>query len=70
MPHCLVTGILPDNFDPPTQDEATVHNINMLNDELEAAAARLVLIGYHAGGRERFASPAIGAYSVGLCHYL
>ena len=41
MPHYLVAGHLPDNFDPSTVDEATVHNINTLNDELEAAGARI-----------------------------
>jgi hypothetical protein len=48
MPHYLVTSHLPDNFDPSTVDEATVHNINMLNDELEAAGARLVAAGLSA----------------------
>src|SRR5258707_559548 len=42
MPHYLVTGHLPDNFDPSTVDEATVHAINALNEELIAAGARLV----------------------------
>jgi hypothetical protein len=41
MPHYLVTIQLPDNFDPSTQDEATVRNINELNDDLEAAGARI-----------------------------
>ena len=40
MPHYLLSGILPDNFDPSSMDEATVRNINTLNDELEAAGAR------------------------------
>jgi len=48
MPHYLITGHLPDNFDPSTQSEETVHNINMLNDELEAAGARLVAAGLSA----------------------
>jgi len=48
MPHYLVTGHLPDNFDPSTQSEETVHQINMLNDELEAAGARLVAAGLSA----------------------
>ena len=48
MPQYLVTNYLPDNFDPSTQDEATVHNINALNDELEAAGARLVAAGLSA----------------------
>ncbi len=45
MPHYLVTGHLPDNFDPSTVDEATVHAINALNEELIAAGARLVAVG-------------------------
>ena len=48
MPQYLVTGHLPDNFDPSTQSEETVRNINMLNDELEAAGARLVAAGLSA----------------------
>jgi hypothetical protein len=48
MPHFLVSGHLPDNFDPSAQSEETVHNINQLNDELEAAGARLVAAGLSA----------------------
>lgn len=48
MPHYLVTGHLPDNFDPSTQSEETVHRINMLNDKLEAAGVRLVAGGLSA----------------------
>jgi hypothetical protein len=48
MPHYLLAGHLPDNFDPSTQDEATVHAINALNDELEAAGARIVAAGLSA----------------------
>jgi hypothetical protein len=48
MPQYLVSGHLPDNFDPSTQDEALVHNINALNDELEAEGARLVAVGLGA----------------------
>ena len=40
MPHYLVAMQHPDNFEPSTVDEATVHDINVLNDELEAAGAR------------------------------
>ena len=53
MPHYLVSGILPDNFDPSTQDEATVHAINVLNDELEAAGARLVAAGLSAASQAK-----------------
>jgi hypothetical protein len=48
MPHYLIAGHLPVNFDPSTQDEATVRDINALNDELEAAGARLVAAGLSA----------------------
>ena len=48
MPHYLVTRHLLDNFDPYTQSEEMVHKINMLNDELEAAGARLVAAGLSA----------------------
>jgi hypothetical protein len=53
MPHYLVAGILPDNFDPSTQDEATVHNINVLNDELEAAGARIFVGGLSAASQAK-----------------
>jgi len=45
MPHYLVASHLPDNFDPSAMDEAMVRNINDLNDELEAAGARVVVGG-------------------------
>ena len=48
MPQYLVTIHLPNNFDPSAQSEETVRNINMLNDELEAAGARLVAAGLSA----------------------
>jgi hypothetical protein len=48
MPHYLLSGHLPANFDPSAQSEETVRNINMLNDELEAAGARLVAAGLSA----------------------
>jgi hypothetical protein len=53
MPHYLVAGILPDNFDPSTQDEATVHDINVLNDELEAAGARIFAGGLSAASQAK-----------------
>jgi len=37
MPQYLVTGYLPDNFDPSTMDEATVEGIHELNREMDAA---------------------------------
>src|SRR5271170_6300752 len=45
MPQYLLANYLPDNFDPSTMTEATVRAINDLNDELEAAAARLMACG-------------------------
>jgi hypothetical protein len=40
MPHFLVSGYLPDNFDPSTQDEAMVEEIHALNREMIAAGVR------------------------------
>ena len=40
MPHYLVSGYLPDNFDPSTQDEAMVEEIHALNREMIAAGVR------------------------------
>jgi hypothetical protein len=40
MPHYLVSGYLPDNFDPCTQDEAMVEEIHALNREMIAAGVR------------------------------
>lgn len=47
MPLYLVTIQLPDDFDPSLVDEATVRDIDALNDELDAAGARVF-----AGGLE------------------
>ena len=40
MPQYLVSGYLPDNFDPSTQDEAMVEEIHALNREMIAAGVR------------------------------
>ena len=40
MPQYLVSGYLPDNFDPSTMDEATVEGIHVLNREMIAAGVR------------------------------
>lgn len=48
MPHYLLAGHLPANFDPSTVDQATVDAINALNDELEAAGIRIVVGGLSA----------------------
>ena len=45
MTKYLVTIQLPDDFDPSTVTEATVQAINDLNEELEAAGARLMACG-------------------------
>jgi hypothetical protein len=45
MPHYLVVSHLPENFDPSSMDESVVRAINDLNDELEAAGARVVVGG-------------------------
>jgi hypothetical protein len=45
MPQYFVTNYLPDNFDPSTMTEATIRAISELNDELEAAGARLLACG-------------------------
>ena len=40
MPQYLVTGYLPDGFDPSTMDEATIEGIHALNKEMIAAGVR------------------------------
>jgi hypothetical protein len=45
MPQYLLANYLPDNFDPSSMTEATVRAISDLNDELEAAGARLMACG-------------------------
>jgi len=45
MPHYFVAGHLPANFDPSTQDEAMIREINQLNDDMEAAGARVFVGG-------------------------
>jgi hypothetical protein len=45
MPQYLLVKYLPDNFDPSTVTEAMVRAINDLNEELEAAGARLMACG-------------------------
>ena len=57
MPHYLLSGILPNDFDPSSMDEATVHNINALNDELEAAGARIVAGGLSAPSQAKSLRP-------------
>ena len=45
MPQYLLTNYLPDNFDPSAMSEATVQAIDVLNEELIAAGARLLAVG-------------------------
>lgn len=45
MPQYMVVNYLPDNFDPSTMDEATVHAIDVLNEEMIAAGVRLLVGG-------------------------
>jgi hypothetical protein len=45
MPHYLLANYLPDDFDPSTVTPAMVQAINDLNEELEAAGARLMACG-------------------------
>jgi len=45
MPQYLLANYLPDDFDPSTMTEETVRVINDLNEELEAAGARLMACG-------------------------
>jgi hypothetical protein len=40
MPHYLIAGYLPTDFDPSTQDEAMVDRIHALNREMVAAGIR------------------------------
>ena len=40
MPHYLITGYLPDDFDPSSMTEATVEGIHALNREMIAAGVR------------------------------
>jgi hypothetical protein len=41
MPLYLVSNQLPDNFDPSTVTEAMIRDINTVNEEMEAAGARV-----------------------------
>ena len=48
MPQYLVTGYLPDDFDPSTQDEAMMEEIHALNREMIAAGVRKFAAGLGA----------------------
>jgi len=45
MPQYLLANYLPDHFDPSTMTAETIRAISDLNDELEAAGARLMACG-------------------------
>ncbi len=53
MPQYMVASYLPDNFDPSTVTEATIRAINDLNEELEAAGARLLACGLSPAGHAK-----------------
>ncbi len=53
MPQYLVASYLPDDFDPSTVDEAMVRAIDVLNEELIAAGARLMACGLGAPGQAK-----------------
>jgi hypothetical protein len=53
MPQYLLANYLPDDFDPSTVTEATIKAINDLNDELEAAGARLLACGLSPAGEAK-----------------
>ena len=48
MPHYLVSGYLPDNFDPSTVSEADAEEIHALNREMIAAGVRKFACGLGA----------------------
>ena len=53
MPQYLLANYLPDNFDPSSMTEATVRALSDLNDELEAAGARLMACGLSPAGEAK-----------------
>ena len=53
MPHYLVAIQLPDDFDPSLVTEATVRDIDALNEELEAAGARIFGVGLSAASNAK-----------------
>ena len=53
MPQYLLANYLPDDFDPSTVTPAMVQAINDLNDELEAAGARLMACGLSPAGQAK-----------------
>jgi hypothetical protein len=50
MPHYLVAGYLPDDFDPSQVTEKMIRDIDTLNDEMEAAGVRVLGLGLSPAG--------------------
>jgi hypothetical protein len=57
MPQYLVTGYLPDDYDPSTQDEAMVEEIHALNREMIAAGVRKFACGLSPKAKTLRAQP-------------
>ena len=53
MPQYLVAIHHPDNYDPSTEDESMIRDIDVLNEEMEAAGARLFAGGLSAASRAK-----------------
>jgi len=53
MPQYLVAIHLPDDFDPSSVTEAMIHDIDVLNEEMEAAGVRIFAGGLSAAGNAR-----------------
>jgi hypothetical protein len=53
----LITGLLPDDFDPSSMDEATIGAINQINDDMEAAGVRVVVGGLSAPSAAKSVRP-------------
>lgn len=51
MPQFLIAIHLPDDYDPATEDEATIRDIDALNDEMVAAGIRVFVGGLHSPKR-------------------
>ena len=54
MPQYLVTGYLPDNYDPSAEDEAKVKEIHALNREMIAAGVRKFACGLARSLSEKY----------------
>ncbi|HVY70679.1 MAG TPA: YciI family protein [Verrucomicrobiae bacterium] len=71
MPKYLVTIYHPDNYDASTEDEAMDHAIDLLNEEMVAAGARIFVGGLHpADSAKSLRAKADGAVVVTNGSYL